>query len=552
MSLQVALEEYYVQHLQMKEQQLQQMWQQQQASLQGKEQSFSSGFAAGFESTEKQIGSIAVQRLQETPAASPLNSPVANSPRSECEVLNDSDRIGLNIANLVDDAIENSNPFERIGDYVFMTRSRGDESKEYRFENASEFQIPCKSLFESMDTPRSVDIYIKPNDNSSEFIRIAALMKSRYLFERDTPLRINESIVIPPADRMHGKGGSLMIQCSSDIVIAPKVTIKGSDNMLNAKGSSLMLMSNGDVTNQGALCCSGLGDGEGGDMYIVANAFVNNGEMKSTPDGRTFVFCREFKNNGRIAPVPEVILTPSDEVKSQNDDKNNDEKLLLPLELAVKHGNDGIVDLLLESRAFHIAVKYGRDDVVKMLYEHLVKVKRPKEVDNLMNGGYDGNGCTPLHFACMGGYEDIARYLVDTVKVDIFRKDNDNKMGMDYAVESGHQSIAEWMSQLKKDRESEQNKSQEATGRGHRKAKSSITIELDAMTDDFWDAARINGPLHYRKFSVGTKESLEDAHIADNGMIPLIDTMDNNIDNGHARTNTMDANSSAYRAFMTD
>ena len=185
--------------------------------------------------------------------------------------------------------------------------------------------------------------------------------------------------------------------------------------------ASLMLISNGNVTNKGTVCCNGLGDGEGGDMYIVADSFVNDGEMKSAPDGRIFVFCREFKNNGRTAPVPVVII------KSMNGD--NEENLLLPLKRAVGQGCDEIVDLLMESGGFHIAVKYGQSEVVKMLYEHLVKVKRPKDVDGLMNDGYDGNGCTPLHFACMGGYEDIARYLVDTVKVDIFRKDNDNKRG---------------------------------------------------------------------------------------------------------------------------
>ena len=335
--------------------------------------------------------------------------------------------------------------------FVFMVRSGFEdqsEIKEFQFEEASQFRIPNESKAdESAITPQCVFAKHR-SDEPSEFIRIKTLLKRRYIVEEAAPLQITNSLEIPPFDRTENQSGTLVVKCDSDIVIAPKITIKGSD-MSNAKGPSLMLMSNGDVTNQGTLCCNGLGDGEGGDMYIVSDAFVNDGEMESTPNGRIFVFCREFKNNGRISPVPEVIITSTDEVKSQNDDGNNDEKLLLPLRLAAKPGNDGIVDLLMEWGAFHIAVKYGQSDVVKMLYEHLVKVKRPKEVDDVMNCGYGDNGRTILHFACMGGHEDIARYLVDTIKVDIFRKDNDNKTAMDYAVQNGHQSIAEWMSQLK-------------------------------------------------------------------------------------------------------
>ena len=48
----------------------------------------------------------------------------------------------------------------------------------------------------------------------------------------------------------------------------------------------------------------------------------------------------------------------------------------------------------------------------------------------------------------MGGQKDFVKYLVNSVKVDIFKKDNQSKIGSDHALENGHDSIVSWLSQF--------------------------------------------------------------------------------------------------------
>ena len=76
-----------------------------------------------------------------------------------------------------------------------------------------------------------------------------------------------------------------------------------------------------------------------------------------------------------------------------------------------------------------------------------MKVKGYEEIDEYVNGG-GGNGGTALHGACHGGYEDVVKYLINNVKVDILNGDDAGKTGSDYARENGHKSIAMWLSKL--------------------------------------------------------------------------------------------------------
>ena len=303
-----------------------------------------------------------------------------------------------------------------ISNYVFMARSGGHETEEYRFKNLSEFQIPCQSQFELMTVPRSVNIYVKSNesDGVSDFVQIKSMMKSRYVFDQEASLHINESIIIPLESSKRRNSGNLNIQCSSDIVIGPNVTINGTNAELNGKGSSLMLMSSANVTNQGIVCCD--------DIFIVAVSFVNYGD---------------------ISRPPTILLVRN--AKPSASDLESDDKWIFPLIKTLRTGYNNNLDLMLRSGAFGYLVTFGHCGLVKMVHQYLLNWKSEQEVNDMMNGRYDGNGCTPLHFACMGGYEDIARYLVDVAKVDIFRKDKMNKTAMEYAIENGYHSIAQWI-----------------------------------------------------------------------------------------------------------
>ena len=356
-----------------------------------------------------------------------------------------------------------------ISKYIFMARCGRHETQEYRFENLSEFQISCQSLFQWMDVPCPVNIYVKSteSDEVSDFVRIASMMKSRYVFKRDTPLRITESIVIPPADRGRRHNGYLNIQCTSDIVIAPNLRTNNNRNhggtnpvVFNNKESALMLLSNKNIENHDFVCSA--------DIFAVADSFVNDGKMECASNGQIIVICKTFHNNGVMDPPPTILLLPDEKQSlsdlkawvasrrrsdsqgcSENFNLHVRDDWIFPLMTALRTGEGYTfkddVELLLQLGAVGRVVQYGNCGLVKMVHQYLLNWKSEQEVNDMMNGRYDGNGCTPLHFACMGGYEDIARYLVDVAKVDIFRKDNYNKTAMDYAVENVHYSIAQWM-----------------------------------------------------------------------------------------------------------
>ena len=200
-----------------------------------------------------------------------------------------------------------------ISSFMFKVRSGPDkqaETKEFTFdlfETASDFRIPndCKSD-EPAITPKYVFAKNK-SDDASEFILIKTLLKRKYVFEQNVPLHITQSIEIPPRDRSRNESGALIVQCDSDIVISPNIMIKGSEIMMHAKGAEIRLIGK-VITNSGTLCCNGSEGREGGIIHVVADSFVNDGQIECVPYGQIHIFCREYINNGTINPSPFVRL----------------------------------------------------------------------------------------------------------------------------------------------------------------------------------------------------------------------------------------------------
>ena len=128
-----------------------------------------------------------------------------------------------------------------------------------------------------------------------------------------------------------------------------------------------------------------------------------------------------------------------------------------PLIVAAQEGHIEVVRWLLSHpnidvdcrtlqgfNAFDEAACEGHLQIIKLIYQHLLTVKTPLEVEHFVNtGGWEGR--TPFHCACLKGDENVVKYLVNVVKVDISKKDNDNKTGSHYAFEQGHELMFLWL-----------------------------------------------------------------------------------------------------------
>ena len=265
MSLQIKLVEYYVQQIQMKKQQLQQMLQQQQAAQLGKQHNVSSGFAAGYMLTRK-------EQYEETEA--PLTKDVEQT--------------------------------FKLSDFVFAV-GLGELSADpevFSFGDLEQFAISLEVAFRSKVSSLEFIVFAKAADDSFDFVPIHSMILNRYVLSKDTALIITESVDIPSADASRRRSGILLIQCSSDIIIGPKVIIDGSGSKVSGEGGEIRMISDGKITNEGTLCCNGSGDGEGGKIYIVADTFVNDGRIDCTPNGQIYIYCREFIDNGVVSPEP--------------------------------------------------------------------------------------------------------------------------------------------------------------------------------------------------------------------------------------------------------
>ena len=123
------------------------------------------------------------------------------------------------------------------------------------------------------------------------------------------------------------------------------------------------------------------------------------------------------------------------------------------LMMATHNGHSDIVDVLLKSGADPIqasttglnalacAAMNGHLDILKTLYDAVTKVLDSQALTDFMNDGESTGGWTPLHLACMGGHEDTVKYLVEEIKVDVHKKDLENKNALEHARQNKHQSI---------------------------------------------------------------------------------------------------------------
>ena len=95
-----------------------------------------------------------------------------------------------------------------------------------------------------------------------------------------------------------------------------------SEKLEISKGRVIRIIASGTVTNKGTLRCIGWNSGRGGDIYIVADSFVNEGKVECGPNGRIFVFCSEFANRGEMYPGPVINGPGIDVYKAWLDDWN--------------------------------------------------------------------------------------------------------------------------------------------------------------------------------------------------------------------------------------
>jgi ankyrin repeat protein len=184
-------------------------------------------------------------------------------------------------------------------------------------------------------------------------------------------------------------------------------------------------------------------------------ALINYGADLNKPDrsqGATplFVACQ----NGKKSAV-DLLLASGAEVNRPREGDGTS-----PLMMSAHNGHADIVDVLLRSgadpmqpnstglNALGCAAMQGHAKIVKLIYEHMKRVEDMSKIRQFVNAGDEVNGWTPLHLACMGGHVNVIKYLIYTVKVDIFKKDYENKSGLEHAWASGHQNIVSWLSSL--------------------------------------------------------------------------------------------------------
>ena len=86
--------------------------------------------------------------------------------------------------------------------------------------------------------------------------------------------------------------------------------------------------------------------------------------------------------------------------------------------------------------------------IVKRIYEYLSRVKSVEEVKQFINSANDMHGHTLLHFACIYGFQDIAKYLVNTAKVDVNKRNDDGMTALDLAQQNGYNDISLFLSDL--------------------------------------------------------------------------------------------------------
>ena len=133
--------------------------------------------------------------------------------------------------------------------------------------------------------------------------------------------------------------------------------------------------------------------------------------------------------------------------------------------IASHRGHSEIVDKLLNLGAdimkanntgltvLGCAAMQGHYDTLRLLYDKLLTMKDAEEIDNFVNMGDTIHYWTPFHLACMGGYENVIKYLVETMKVDILKEDGEHKTGLEHAWMNGHQDVVSYLAPMARQRE---------------------------------------------------------------------------------------------------
>ena len=207
-----------------------------------------------------------------------------------------------------------------FSDFTFalgFTENLSKDSDSCMFESVNMFALNCADAFSGKVSSLKCIIFCKSTDDSFDFVPIHSTILPRYQVHESNPLVISNKSKILPFDEERGQKGSLTIKCSSDITLGGKSSISGDGVGLNSSGGTIRVISGGNVMNLGSLCCNGLDGARGGDIYIVADSFVNRGQMKCEPDGQIRVFCLEFVNEGEIFPPPIVINVMQSCMKNQ-------------------------------------------------------------------------------------------------------------------------------------------------------------------------------------------------------------------------------------------
>ena len=203
--------------------------------------------------------------------------------------------------------------YVRADDFVLaigLGTLSSNRTKALRFGDLRNFSVPWSPLLRCQSDSIILNLFIKPRDGPFDFILSHSLVSSQYFFENDSPLIITESVKVPLFNEARHQKGTLLIKNKSNIEIGTKVVINGNGVKEKKRGGVMRIISSGTVRNKGTLQCNGLGDAKGGNIYIVAGRFVNLGKMECTPNGRIYIFCREYINNGTIIPNPVVQETP--------------------------------------------------------------------------------------------------------------------------------------------------------------------------------------------------------------------------------------------------
>eukprot|EP01084_Bolivina_argentea_P039648 73260_1 len=249
------------------------------------------------------------------------------------------------------------------------------------------------------------------------------------------------------------KQSNIKINCQDIVGVTP---LWAACQNNNSKVVQLLLINNNNKANVNLAKHDGCTPlwiaADRGNIECVQLLIKYNAEL-NTPDesqGATALFVAS--QNGHVNIVRKLLESNVEINRPRSGDGTT------PLMMAAHNGHVEIVNELLKSGAnilkvntmsglsvLGCAAMQGYYDVLKLLYEYLEDNKNMMEIINFVDLGDDVNGWTPLHLACMGGHKNVIKYLIEIMKVDINKKDRENKSAVEHAWQNGHQSVVNWL-----------------------------------------------------------------------------------------------------------